>query len=575
MRTKSRPLLILAAALLLALASGVRAQSQEPTIDFSRETSAAAEQFSRVLRGIDPPPPPPVIGESEAGVAGAPGVDVVVNNPALDTPDSTTQSETALAVAGSIICAGYNDAGAGGYSGFSRSTDLGDTWTDSGGIGGGGDPVIAAHIASGTFYYAHLASIGGVSAIGVAKSTDGCQSFGAAVNATPGSSAAAHLQDKPWIAVDNTGGANDGNIYVCWTRFVNNNPGPATSGETRVSRSIDGGATFVNDQLVSGPTEFFPIGCSIDVGPGGEVNVAWEARGGGLPVRFRRSTDGGVTFPAAPVQINTNPVRHPGVDRVVTCELPRPTLNGDIRMLSQVWLAADATGGPYDGNLYAVWAHDPLGGLDNSDVYFSRSSDGGASWSPEVQVGGGTVTDQFEPFVKVGGAGTVTIAWYDRRNDPANNLNIDVYATFSRDGGATIDPIMRITDVSFGVPPLLGQPTGSGQFDPGFRACYMGEYIAVASDEDNFYYAWGDNRNTVVSANYPAGRPDPDVFFDARPAPPKRGVGGVAELSRLNEPPRAGADAGAARYRAVYAGLAVAVLLMLTLPAWLALGRRS
>ena len=49
--------------------------------------------------------------------------------------------------------------------------------------------------------------------------------------------------------------------------------------------------------------------------------------------------------------------------------------------------------------------------------------------------------------------------------------------------------------------------------------CYMGEYIAVTADITNFYYAWGDNRNTLVTTAFPGGRPDPDVFFDTQPDP--------------------------------------------------------
>jgi hypothetical protein len=110
--------------------------------------------------------------------------------------------------------------------------------------------------------------------------------------------------------------------------------------------------------------------------------------------------------------------------------------------------------------------------------------------------------------VEVGGAGVVSIAWYDRCNDPANNFNIDVYMTLSREGGATLDPIIRVTDTSF--PVLLINPN----FDRAISPCYMGEYIAVGADADNFYYAWGDNRNTLTTLEFPGGRPDPDVPFD-------------------------------------------------------------
>ena len=443
------------------------------------------------------------------------GLDVQVNNSGADTPEATTQSETSMAVRGNTICAGYNDSGANLYSGLARSTDLGRTWTDLGEIGQFGDPVIAVHNASGAFYYAEIATIGGNPAIGVAVSGDDCASFAAPVDASPGASAigTTTLNDKPWIAVDNTGGANDGNIYVCWTRF---DPGLASGSELRFSRSTDGGATYVNEQILAAAGTA-PFGCSVAVGSDGGVNVSWADRAGATQndMRFRRSTDAGVTFSAAISASTGN--RHPGTDTVVFCSPNnRPTLTGNIRQLHQSWLAVDSTGGTYDGNLYLVWASDPVGTPDNSDVLFSRSMDGGATWSAPAQLGietGPNFTDQFEPFVAVGGTGTISVAWYDRRNDAANNILIDVYKTFSHDGGATFDPIIRVTDVNFAPPPI------NPNFDPNIANCYMGEYIAVAADANNFYYLWGDNRNTLVTTAFPSGRPDPDIFFEAEEIP--------------------------------------------------------
>jgi hypothetical protein len=448
------------------------------------------------------------------------GADVLVNDPGVDTPELTTQSEPTLAVRSSTICAGYNDTGRGPVpnplSGLSRSADRGVTWTDRGHTGRGrfSDPVLAVHQASGAFYYASLAALNSKSAVAVATSTDDCDTFPRVANASP-SGVLEDLQDKPWIAVDNTGGPRDGNVYVCWTRFVDGLTGPATSDEIRFSRSTDGGATFGDEQVLSPPTDFYPFGCHVDVGPGGEVYVAWSDRGDDFPIRFRRSQDGGLTWSAA-VQVNTMRIRHPGMDRYMECEpdQTRPTLNGDIRMLVQAWMAVDTTGGRFHGSIYIVWAHDPFGSTDNSDVFLNRSTDGGLTWTREVPIGAESPTDQFLPVVEVGGAGTVAIAWYDRRNDPANNFAIELYTGFSRDGGETIEAPVPVSDVSFLVPPITGQPTASGNFDPGRSACYMGDYIALAADEQYFYYAWGDNRDTVYSTRYPGGRPDPDVRFD-------------------------------------------------------------
>ena len=502
------------------------------------------------------------------------GTNVLLNSPALDTTGRTTQNETTLAVHGTTVCAGYNNTSGlpASISGFSRSPDRGTTWNTQGFAGPlhFGDPALAVHKASGTFYYGDLVFLGDRSpsgnlrsVIGVVGSTDDCRSFSGFANATPNVGAAAFCaapstsecracttnadcasrpdlndgvctardaEDKPWIAVDNSGGLRDGTVYACWTRFVDEFVRFATRGEIRFSRSIDGGVTFIDEQAISPSTDEFPIGCHIDVGSSGDVNVAWSDRSvaNQFPIRFRRSLNGGLSWEPT-VQVNTVPIRPPGTDRpvqcgtVTVCNMPfpvmLPTLNGDIRMAPQAWLAVDATGGPFNGSLYAAWAADPPGMDDNSDVFFSRSTDGGHTWSPEIQLGGDSRSDQFEPFIAIGGSGTVSVAWYDRRNDLTNNL-IDVYTAFARDGGITFDPIVRVTDVSFPVPPLTGQPTATGNFDPSTSACYMGEYIAVAADTTSFYYAWGDNRNQVVSSAYPSGRPDPDVFFERRPAPP-------------------------------------------------------
>lgn len=450
------------------------------------------------------------------------GTNIRINDPSLDTPERTTQSETTLALLGSTICAGYVDSGGGvlvGLSGFSRSADLGITWEDRGSIPQLSDPVLAVHYATGTFYYGQIAGVGSGIGIGVSRSMDDCQTFPVGANASP-STRFPDMEDKPWIAVDNRRGESDGNVYVCWTRFINGAAGEANTSDLRFSRSTDGGVTFEHEQTISPPSDFFPFGCHIDVGPNGEVYVVWADRGTDH-IFFRRSFDGGSTW-HDPTRINTRLVRHPGVDRIRECEAGqfRPTLNGDIRMLAQAWMAVDTTGGPFAGNIYVVWASDPLGPIDNSDVYFSYSEDGGDTWEPEVRIAGGTLTDQFEPFVEIGGKGAVAISWYDRRNDPGRNFLIDVYGTFSRDGGNSLDEIERLTDESFPVPPLTGQPSGTGNFDPGRAACYMGEYIAVAAGDESFFYAWGDNRSTLVTSSYPNGRPDPDVYFAQRAIPP-------------------------------------------------------
>jgi len=454
-----------------------------------------------------------IAAQAVTAVTAGAGADVQVNNTANDVGDATTQSETTLAFGNGVLCAGFNDFGPpNGLSGLARSTDMGANWTDQGGLNERGDPVIVHHQASDTFYYASL----GNSQIRVASSTDGCQNFGAAVSATA-FFARTTLADKPWIAVDNTGGGTDGNLYVCWTRFIDTSTpanGNTNTSELRVVRSTDGGANWVNEMVIAaqGTAAF---GCSIGVASDGSVSVVWADRSTN-DILFLRSTDAGQNYGSL-ATVNSAGLRASGTDNVINCGgTNRPSLNGNIRMLHQAWLAVDNTGGPNDGNLYVVFATDPVGLTDQSDVFFSRSTNNGANWSAMVQMGaGGGATDQFEPHLAVADNGDVGVAWYDRRNDVANNFNIDVYTAFSSNGGAGFGALTQVTDVSFGVPQLNPYFTG------GTATCYMGEYLAIAGQGGGFYYVWGDNRNIVTTAAWPApnGRPDPDVFFDVFPGP--------------------------------------------------------
>ena len=141
---------------------------------------------------------------------------------------------------------------------------------------------------------------------------------------------------------------------MCWTRFIDTDAnGQADQSELRFSRSTDGGATYVNEQILQA-NGTSPFGCSVQVSPNGQVNVAWADRAGATDddIRYRSSTDGGQNFNAT-ISISTGNV-HPGNDTITNCSpngAMRPTLTGNIRMLHQAWLASDTTGGPFDGNL--------------------------------------------------------------------------------------------------------------------------------------------------------------------------------------------------------------------------------
>ncbi len=439
---------------------------------------------------------------------GIPLANLRVNNPSADTPDQTTQSETTIAVSGSNVVVGWNDSGAvvatGNFTGFGRSTTAGASFTDNGtfpGPAGGthsGDPALVAD-AAGNFYFATLATDGaGRSIIGVGKSTDGGATFGTQVDASPGTSAA-NFQDKEFIDVDRTGGMFDGNVYVSWTEFF------AGFTATRIlfSVSADGGGSFSAPISLSAPGRFVQ-GSIPRVAPNGEVYVAWEDFEGGAgagtsaSIRIQKSTDGGVNFgPEVTVTAMTE-LGDSTASGPAYCN--RPALKGSIRAQNFPIMAVAP-----NGNVYIVFASDPAG-ADAADVFFTRSTDDGVTWSAPLNLNDdATPTDQFFPFVTVAPNGTILAMWYDRRND-STNTEFDVFMAASTDDGVSFGPNVRVTNQSSPLVRILPN------FDPAVVQCYMAEYNYATADSSSFYLAWGDNRDFVTSPTI-GSRPDPNVYF--------------------------------------------------------------
>ncbi len=414
---------------------------------------------------------------------GLEGLNVRVNDRAQDeNPSLTTQSETAVAVFGPNVVVGWNDIGqffeTRSLTGYGYSTDGGRTFRDAGVVpppeGGAnlGDPDLAVD-SRGVFYFSQISvRADGVAFIGVSRSTDGGRTFTPPVSASWSVDGPGSFQDKELIAADATGGRYDGNVYVTWTRFSREGM------RIYVARSTDGGRSF-QPAIPLSPPGHVVQGSIPRVGPNGEVYVAWEDFT--IPgIVVTRSTDGGRTF--------DEPVLAARVEFIGE-DAPPATCQG--RRILKGYIDAgfefpSLAVNPTNGEVYVVFASNPPG-VDQSDVYFVRSSDGGRTWSEPVRLNDDrTPNDQFLPALAVAPDGTIAAIWYDRRHDP-ENLKIDVYMAVSTDGGRTWLPNKRVTTVSFGVPPL------GPNFDR-VRPCYMGDYIDITADARNFYLAWGDNR---------------------------------------------------------------------------------
>src|SRR5262245_58902483 len=182
------------------------------------------------------------LGGQGAAIDSSPGAaDVLANNNAGATGTANyTQSETSVIAFGNTVLIAFNDSGSisGGtnkFTGFSRSTDGGVTFTDGGTLptnpgGDGGDPVLARNDTTGRIYFSTL-GLSGDRTIQMFRSDDGGLTWMAPINATPGGS----IEDKQWHTVDNFAGPGNGNVYLVSRRFG----GPAASAGIYFFRSTD------------------------------------------------------------------------------------------------------------------------------------------------------------------------------------------------------------------------------------------------------------------------------------------------------------------------------------------------
>jgi uncharacterized repeat protein (TIGR01451 family) len=413
-----------------------------------------------------------------AGEAAAPfgGATVQVN---LDTTPPSAQQETTIAVnptnprnlvAGSITWE-LGDGQCGAYA----STDRGRTWThqvlpDVPTFTAAGDPVVAFD-ANGTAYYLCMNLKGGNGRTQyVWRSTDGGAHW---LGPALAIGSPATDDDKGAMAVDDHPSSPfAGNIYVSATR----NPG--TDGDLRFARSSNGGLSFELEQQVD-DNKAIAFPGSIAVGADGAVYVAWGSvsscsnpAGCTTAIRLEKSTDGGATFGAlsdgVPHAIRTGDIDDANEIR------PYP-LRGDGAGV----IATHST----DPNIvYAVWAED-VPGIDDSDVMFSRSLDGGNTWTPPIRVNddvnpAGEYFSQFWPTLAVDRVtGEIDVVWYSDQNDPNRTDGtplVDVYFASSTDDGASFGHSVRITTSS-------STPSG-----------FFGDYIGIAARGGVAHPIWTD-----------------------------------------------------------------------------------
>ena len=245
-------------------------------------------------------------------------------------------------------------------------------------------------------------------------------------------------QDKQWSAIDPV----SGNIYVTWTQFDEyGTSNPNKFSNILFSKSTDGGLTWssplqINE--VSGDcvdSDNTVEGAVPAVGPNGEIYVSWAGPAG---LVFDKSTDGGQTWLDHDILINDINTAGGGWDY----DIP-----GLMRCNGLPVTKCDLSNSPYQGTIYVNWS-DQRNGTDNTDIFLSKSTDGGNTWTAPIKVNDDTSgKHQFLTWMDIDqSTGYLYFIFYDRRN--YNDTTTDVFMAISKDGGNTFSNI-KISANSF------------------------------------------------------------------------------------------------------------------------------
>jgi hypothetical protein len=328
------------------------------------------------------------------------------------------------------------------------------------------------------------------------------------------------LNDKNSITAD----PNDEDfVYAVWDRVQSSqgsiiNPenvrGLGFKGPIYFTRTTDGGDTWEPARKIweSGANKQ-SLGNQIAVLPesdGGHLLdfftefLNFSNRAGHFPrwLTFIRSTDRGVSW-GQEERVN---IEFPGSilvgrngDSTIDVEpvpCPDPTENGSCPIRSGDFIP-DVAVDRNNGNLYAVWMDLRFDGgialVDHDNIAFSMSTDGGRTWSPAIKVNqtptGEPNYDQqaFTPAVHVSDDGTVTVTYYDfRNNDPEDTsaLETDYFAVNCQSdcavSGGWAGNETRLTPTSFDI-----------RKAPYARGYFLGDYMGLASAGNDFVSAFG------------------------------------------------------------------------------------
>lgn len=316
--------------------------------------------------------------------------------------------------------------------------------------------------------------------------------------------------DKEWMAVDrNADSPHYGNLYLT---YIDLHATEEVAYYRILLRTWREGAGFGETTIAVDSVGFFlsqfvtPV-----VDTRGALHLFWlgvSSEDFYLGVYHARSDDGGTSF-SEPVLVSY--VNVPCFPPMSSTEPCIPGIDPD-RTQASNFIIANPAEGPYENELYAVWA---ANGFEDAvstefDIYFSRSTDGGANWSLPIPIDRpqSLGAHSFMPAMTITPEGVLSISWYSQGQDTSGAAT-HYHGVLSEDGGRTFSEEFQISCL-----PSDFNQTGLANGNFG-----VGEYNASVATSHYVLPFWADGRNNngnleIYFARVPVG---PQVPTAIRP----------------------------------------------------------
>ncbi len=293
--------------------------------------------------------------------------------------------------------------------------------------------------------------------------------------------------DFPQLAVDRSNGPLRGTLYMVWAEAAEGTTGPSSGRTVQETEPNDTPATA---NLIDIGDGFVSVGESEIIEPNGNNDYFAFDGVQGTMVELREGRaqypEPNPDFPVSTFSfyyldspsggegpLFTAPSLDDGTAPPLLCTLPRTT---------RYIIPGAFSGGPTTlvvfGSVNEFLPSPTSVARDHRDIVLTWSRDGGRTWSPKVRVNDDPPgADQAVPAVAVDEQGRVHVAWMDRRDGPLEGHAASPYWTASSDGGLTFAPSRR-----------LASP---GSDYHGFElGTSIGDFISLTTEGGTVYVVW-------------------------------------------------------------------------------------